>query len=300
MIKLIASDLDGTLLNADSEVSPANAQAIRDAQAAGIEFIVATGRNLPQAQPRLSRHGLKPAFITINGALVYNEAGQVKVHVPLAHDLLLAVLDQIDRAGFYCELVVPDGVVSNSYEHRLADMKHALRHYHADWSEDQLTEQAKHRIQYLSTQYVDDYRQFITPKAEILKVVVFADGGQAALAPLKAQLEAQGSLAVTSSGENNLEINAQDAQKGPALAAYAALKQITMAEVMAIGDNLNDESMIRMAKYSVAMANAVPKIKQLAWHVTGTNVEDGVAQAIHRAIALNEQEKGGEVNAVLH
>lgn len=300
MIKLIASDLDGTLLNADSEVSPVNAQAIRDAQAAGIEFIVATGRNLPQAQPRLSRHGLKPAFITINGALVYNEAGQVKVHIPLAHDLLFSVLDEIDRAGFYCELVIPDGVVSNSYAHRLADMKRALRRYHPELSDDQLTAQAEKRIQYLFTKYVDDYREYVTPDTEILKVVVFADGGQAALAPLKQQLEDQGGLAITSSGENNLEINAKDAQKGPALAAYAALKKITMDSVMAIGDNLNDESMIRMAKYGVAMANAVPQIKQLAWHVTATNVEDGVAQAIHHAIALNQQEKGGERNAVLY
>lgn len=300
MIKLIASDLDGTLLNADSEVSSTNAQAIRDAQAAGIEFIVATGRNLPQAQPRLARHGLKPAFITINGALVYNEAGQIKVHIPLAHDLLFAVLNQIDRAGFYCELVIPDGVVSNSYAHRLADMKRALLRYHPELTEAQANEQAKSRIKYLFTQYVDDYRQYVTADTEILKIVVFADGGQAALAPLKQQLEAQGSLAVTSSGENNLEINAKDAQKGPALAAYGALKKITMAEVMAIGDNLNDESMIRMAKYSVAMANAVPQIKQLAWHITASNTEDGVAQAIYHAIALNAQEKGGDHNALLH
>lgn len=300
MIKLIASDLDGTLLNADSEVSDENAQAIREAQAAGIEFIVATGRNLPQAKPRLDRHGLKPAYITINGGLVYNEAGQIKVHIPLAPAQLTAALDQIDRFGFYCELVIPDGVVSNSYEHRLADMTRAMKRLHPEISQAEATRQAADHIKYLFTQYVTDYRAFIASGREILKIVVFADGGQPALAPLKQQLEALGGLAVTSSGENNLEINAEDAQKGPALAAYAALKQISMTEVMAIGDNLNDESMIRMAKYGVAMANAVPQIKALAWEITGTNVANGVAQAIHQAITLNQQAEGGERHAVLH
>lgn len=300
MIKLIASDLDGTLLNADSEVSAGNAQAIRDAQQAGIEFIVATGRNLPQAKPRLDRHGLKPAYITINGGLVYNETGQIKVHVPLAKERLLRVLDVIDAAGFYCELVIADGVVSNSYTHRLNDMTRALKRMQPRLTDAEAKAKAEEHIKYLFTKYVTDYRTFLAADPEILKVVVFADGGQAALAPLKQRLLALGGLAVTSSGENNLEINAEDAQKGPALAAYAALKQIPMTEVMAIGDNLNDESMIRMAKYSVAMANAVPQIKALAWHVTGKNTDDGVAQAIHQAILLNQQEEGGERDAILH
>ncbi len=59
---------------------------------------------------------------------------------------------------------------------------------------------------------------------------------------------------------------------------------------MAIGDNFNDESMIRDAKYGVAMGNAVQPIKELAWFETESNVHDGVAKAIYRAIELNDQE----------
>ena len=70
MIKLIASDMDGTLLNDKMEVSDENAQAIRDAQAAGIEFMVATGRGVTEATPLLAAQDLKPAFITLNGAMV--------------------------------------------------------------------------------------------------------------------------------------------------------------------------------------------------------------------------------------
>ena len=97
MIKLIASDMDGTLLNDKMEVSDENAQAIRDAQAAGIEFMVATGRGVTEATPLLAAQDLKPAFITLNGAMVFDEAGELVVTIPIASDLSDFIVEDLAK-----------------------------------------------------------------------------------------------------------------------------------------------------------------------------------------------------------
>ncbi|MEL1195994.1 HAD hydrolase family protein, partial [Staphylococcus epidermidis] len=102
------------------------------------------------------------------------------------------------------------------------------------------------------------------PTVKILKIIAFSTQGMTELAPIKAFCEARGDLVVTSSSSNNIEINHIDAQKGIALAAYAEQKGIPVEQTMAIGDNLNDFSMIKIAGIGVAVGNAVPTIKELA------------------------------------
>jgi len=86
MIKLIASDMDGTLLNASMQISEENIQAIKYAQSKGIEFMVATGRNRKEALPPLQEAGIDCAMITLNGAQVYDEAGNSLFTVPISHE----------------------------------------------------------------------------------------------------------------------------------------------------------------------------------------------------------------------
>lgn len=99
-----------------------------------------------------------------------------------------------------------------------------------------------------------------------------------------------GELVVTSSSSSNIEINDAQAQKGIALLDYAKLKNIKREEIAAIGDNLNDESMIRDAGIGVAMGNAIPAIKHLAQVVTKNNNEDGVAYILNQFVKENKQD----------
>ena len=98
-------------------------------------------------------------------------------------------------------------------------------------------------------------------------------------------------VALTSSVAQNIEINAAGAQKGRSLLDYAAAKGIKREEIAAIGDNLNDESMIQAAGTGVAMGNAIPQIKTIASFVTKSNNEDGVAWAIDKILADNQKEQ---------
>ncbi|WP_225049168.1 Cof-type HAD-IIB family hydrolase [Lacticaseibacillus kribbianus] len=288
MIKIIASDMDGTLLNDEMQVSDANAAAIKRAQAHGIEFMVATGRALSEAKPLMAAHDLHPAFITLNGARVFNAAGALKVDVPLSPASVQRITTLLDGEKLYYELVTATGVVSNSKVSRIQNVADLLVNLNPDTPYKLAVALAAARLELMAITYVPDYAPILAdPAVEILKIIAFAGAGQTVLAGPKQALEAQGDLIVTASAETNIEINARQAQKGLALAAYAKQQGVTMAECMAIGDNLNDASMISMAGYGVAMGNAVPAIKQLAWATTKTNGEDGVAAAIDRAIAIN-------------
>ncbi|SLC89556.1 phosphatase yitU [Mycobacteroides abscessus subsp. abscessus] len=79
MVKLIVSDMDGTLLNEKMMISQANADAIREAEKQGIPFMVATGRGFTEAKPLLEEAGLSCPIITLNGAQVYDEKGTIRL-----------------------------------------------------------------------------------------------------------------------------------------------------------------------------------------------------------------------------
>lgn len=144
----------------------------------------------------------------------------------------------------------------------------------------------------MNINYVSDYKELLAdPTIQVMKIIAFTGEQRDILkAPAKV-FEATGKLSVTSSSANNIEVNNIKAQKGYAVEAFAKQRGITMDEVMTIGDNLNDASMIKMAKYGMAMGNAIPEITKLAWGSTATNSENGVAQAIRKAIRINKAEK---------
>ncbi|MHA3065705.1 Cof-type HAD-IIB family hydrolase [Lacticaseibacillus saniviri] len=290
MIKIIASDMDGTLLNDKMQVSDFNAHAIREAQAAGIEFVVATGRGLTEAKPLLQAQQLEPAFITLNGAQVYDEDDQLVVDIPLTIDSRDFVIKTLNERGIYFELVTNQGIYSDSKVKRIQNVADLLVNLNPDTTYKIAVALAAARLELMNINYVDNYAELLqTPGLEVLKIIAFSSD-HAALVEPKTLFNQQANLVVTSSSANNIEVNHINAQKGQALEAFAQQRHVSMDEVMAIGDNLNDESMIRDAKYGVAMANAVPQIKALAWEETKTNIEDGVGLAIKRAIELNQAE----------
>lgn len=292
MIKLIASDMDGTLLNDKMEVSDENAQAIRDAQAAGIEFMVATGRGVTEATPLLAAQDLKPAFITLNGAMVFDEAGELVVTIPIASDLSDFIVETLQKDDIYFEIITNKGVFSDSRVKRIQNVADLLVDLNPDTTYKLAVALAAARLEIMNINYVSDYKELLAdPTIQVMKIIAFTGEKRDILkAPAKV-FDATGKLSVTSSSANNIEVNNIKAQKGYAVEAFAKQRGITMDEVMTIGDNLNDASMIKMAKYGMAMGNAIPEITKLAWGSTATNSENGVAQAIRKAIRINKAEK---------
>ena len=112
MIKLIASDMDGTLLDAHMSVSPEMTERIRFANDAGVEFMVATGRNYQEARAALDEVGIDCAMITLNGAQVFDKEGNSLFTVSIPNNQAISVLDILDANGIYYEVATNDGLYS--------------------------------------------------------------------------------------------------------------------------------------------------------------------------------------------
>lgn len=281
MIKLIASDMDGTLLNSKMQISQKNIAAIKKAQANGIEFLIATGRAPAESRKLVESAGLQTGFINLNGAMVFNTAGKLMVKEPIKTEKALEIIHLLANTGYYFEIITAQHVYSNSRMRRIANFAHLVTGLNKNISFKHAVSVAAGSDQVLKVNFVKNYRDLISqPNFEVMKLIAFNDQGEKAFHQVKQQLADLGGVVVTASGANNIEINSLRAQKGIVLMDYAKLKGYKEDEVAAIGDNLNDQSMISMAGTGVAMANAIPQIKALASFITKNNNEDGVAYAI--------------------
>lgn len=287
MIKLIASDMDGTLLDSSMQISPENAAAIKHATEQGVEFIVATGRNRTEALPALEQVGIECAMVTLNGAQVFDKTGQSLFTVPIDAQTVTSILDLLDERDIYYEVATDQGLFSQSQEQRIELFATHLGEVMPHLTHKMAIAMVASQLEILPIHYVKNVRQRLAEGLEVLKIICFHKEEARVLGPVAKELEGFGELSITSSGANNIEINHRDAQKGIAVAHLAHERNIPLEQIMTIGDNLNDISMIQMAGVSFAMGNAALEIKEYAKYVTDTNIEDGVGKAILRALREN-------------
>lgn len=285
MIKLIASDMDGTLLESKMEVSDSNVAAIREAERLNIEFMVATGRNYQEAKTALDEAGIQCAMITLNGAQVFDETGESLFTVGIPKDKVHQMMDLFEKNDIYFEIATNQGIFSDSQPKRIENFATHISETMPHLTHKMAIAMASAHLEVFHIQYVDDLRAVVErPGLEVLKMICFSMEGPKVLGPLALQVEQLQDLAVTSSAQNNIEINHKDAQKGIAVIKVAHERGIPLEQVMTIGDNFNDVSMLDVAGVSFAMGNAEPEVKEHAKYVTSTNLENGVGEAIMRAI----------------
>ena len=288
MIKLIASDMDGTLLGSKMEVLPENIEAIRFAEAQGIKFMVATGRSHTEALPALEEAGISCPMITVNGAQAFDENGRELFTIDINHDNARKIMSALENAGAYYEIATNKGVYSNNQHQRIENSASMLASHLPHLTFKMAIAMAAARLQLLDVKYVADYQElFADDSIKLLKFFVSSSNGPTYLQNLRETIELVPDVIITSSFADNLEINHVDAQKGIAVKHVAENLGIPLNEVMTIGDNYNDASMLQIAGVSFAMANAEEGVKKLARYETTHHTEGGVGKAIHRAIAEN-------------
>lgn len=279
MIKLFASDMDGTLLNEQHIISPENASAIKLLQQHGIEFMIATGRDYRSATQLLSAQDIRCAIVTLNGACIYNTEGTLIYQQAMNANACNALIDFLTKRDIH--------FVFQGREHfYVSDMQRFIARMEA------FTKQNSDDVHDLTAAQMEAYvaaaqpiTHFTNPITEpILKFMVSSDS-PADLEEIRHFFGNNEHLDITSSASDNLEITSSLAQKGLALEFYANRIGLSMSEIAGIGDSLNDRSMLKMVGYSFAMANATPTIKQIAKYPAPANTEHGVAQIIHQVIA---------------
>lgn len=295
MIKVIAADMDGTLLDNRHQLAQETREAIEAACHAGIRFMIATGRNYSGAMEALKDAGLTCDYIVGSGAEVRNPQKQVVFTAPIDIGLCREVYEALKPypvSEVYC---------TDTFDYRIgeaaeieAGFLRQMRVFHIDKSIDD--EQAKldplyQRIR-SNTRIISDFDELETAQVPVYKIFLYSDD-VLMLDEIRLALEKNPKIAVAASFVTNLEITDIKAQKGPVLKSYIESLGYKMEEVMVLGDSMNDYSMLSMDfGATVAMENGMPEIKKVSKYITKTNGEHGVAHAIY---TLLEKRKRGEI-----
>lgn len=266
-IRLIALDLDGTLLDSEKRISPRNRAALEAAAARGIHIVPTTGRFFDGMPECVRDLPFVRYAVTVNGAAVFDRAGGTAIareEMPLGSSL--AVLGILDRRD----------VIYNCYQ----DNWGWVSRWMVDVAPKYMPDFYMKILAELITP-VDDLHQFLRDKASPVQKIICFSREPALLAEIHREIgESIPGTTLTFSCPEMLEVNASEAHKARALARLAAHLGFGIENVMAFGDGLNDLSMVRDSGLGVAMANAEPEVLAAAKAVTLSNDEDGVAASV--------------------
>ena len=267
-IRLIALDLDGTLLDSAKKLSERNRNALAAAAAKGVHIVPTTGRFFGMMPEAIRALPFVRYAITVNGAQVYDrgtDAALARAEIPVA--TAIAAMEVLD--GFDC--------IYDCYQDNWGWMTDAMQRKAQDYAHD------PHYVEMIRTlrRPVPELKAHLRAKGpDVQKIMLFVRDRGLIPSIRGALADHFPELSVTCSTTDNIEINHARAHKGEALRALAAHLGFGMENVMAFGDGLNDLTMVRDAGLGVAMANAVPEVLSVARRVTLSNDEDGVAAAI--------------------
>lgn len=255
-IKLIASDLDGTLLGSQGNLSARNAAALQAAQAAGLTVVLVTGRPVRMVLPLAQQLGLHGHVICTNGAATHRlPGGEGEDRVGIAPHVLQAAIPRLRQA-------IPGVAFALEYGDRVI-RERSLRD-DADSVPDILSVLDDHQVP--------------------LKLIVRGAGLDTHALNARINALCAGQLEASSSGASFSEVAAHGVNKGYALARLCGLLGLEGGQCLVFGDAHNDLPMFAWAGASVAMNNAVQGVQRAAGEVTLSNDEDGVAVVIERLL----------------
>ncbi|MGM0837065.1 MAG: Cof-type HAD-IIB family hydrolase [Bacillota bacterium] len=280
MVKCIAIDMDGTLLNNNHVVSEENAKALKVAQRNGVEVVIATGRSYAEAKDVLVEAGIHCPIICVNGAEVRSIEGEVVAISPLMNTQVLELAEILDKHDVYFELYTQNGTYSKDYDKAVATLMDIFMSVNEENDYEEVLKAAKERMEDGRTKLVDSFDPILTDETTIIFKLLAFSLDKKRLEAARSELTETGHVAISSSGKDNLEITSKEAQKGIALSVFTSERGISMEDTMAIGDNYNDVSMFERVGRAVAMGNAPEGVKAKAHMETDTNINSGVAKAV--------------------
>jgi Cof subfamily protein (haloacid dehalogenase superfamily) len=272
MIRLLALDIDGTILDSDGHIPTANRDAIARVIDAGVEVALATGRRYDFARPVFDKLPAPLTLILSNGAIVKRHDGETLMRSLLPREIARKILADVpghrESAAVVFDRPREGQVVFEAI----------------NW------EHPRHQRFFAANR---PFLSEVAPLEACLTedpIQVMFSGGCVEMRELFGLLQAAGadfSVALTEYEHRNfsmVDVVRAGCSKGSALRAWSAHRGFAHTEVMAMGDNLNDLQMLEFAGTPVLMGNALAELKTRGWPMTTTNDEAGVARAIEHYI----------------
>lgn len=266
--KLIALDMDGTLLDGESRMTGRTKLAVRAAQNAGIKIVVATGRMYPSAMIHIRDAGIESLSVFYNGAVVRDTAtGEIAYERSVGRELTAEIMSFFREHGWYIQLYSDDRLVV----HDRSDER--CRYYES-------------LCGLKAVELGENFWNCGLDSSKLLGISFDKDEFAGMCAEVSAAFGPR--IWHATSWNAFIEIAHPDVNKAEGLRRVCELYGIDREDVIAIGDGSNDIEMIRWAGTGVAMGNAKPAVKEAADAVAPRNDEDGAAQIIEAAVAAEE------------
>lgn len=270
--KLIVSDMDGTLLGDDHQLTEENKIALSKALEKGVKIVPASGRIYDSAKEHFNFLDINTPLIACNGAIIKETKTNKLIYKnSVPNDICMKIIDVFEKNEVYYQLysentMMCKNLTSKDKEKTRERLKNFFNdHVNVHFGEDLKEEASKHKI---------------------LKLIAIDDHDMEKLKRVREDLSKIEDIEMTSSWYNNIEIMHKGANKGEALKALIKYLGIDREEVIAFGDNYNDLPMIELAGLGVVMGNADEAVKEKADYITSTNTEDGVAKAIYKFLEI--------------
>lgn len=290
MYKLIAIDIDGTLLNSNGEVTDRNKQAIQKAIEKSIDVILASGRMPKAILPIANEINSNKYLISGNGASVYDiKNDKIIYNNYMDRRKVLEIVDICEKNSMFYNIYTNDSVLTKS-------LNYNILFYHNE--NKKRPEDKKININIISDMYnyINDYNG-----EDFLKITICDSDKMIFNSIINRLKNIKGIdiLEVEHMSKKNIkhgteeleisyfytEITNQNVNKWSAIEELIKVLKITKEEVMAIGDNINDKQMIENAGVGIVTGNSSPIMKELADYIVSSNDESGVAEAIERYIS---------------
>ena len=285
MIKLIASDMDGTLLNSDHKIPKENIELIKFAQKNGIQFVVATGRAYYEALPALNDENIKCDVISFNGGIIYDKNGNIINITPMKLKDLYYTIEILKSLEISYQLYTKNTIYTNSIETDITAYIDLIRANGEEPNEQHLRQEARNRLALGHITEVDNIELYLNQENNPAIKVIGISNDLEKLKHATELLSGNDNISVTSSGANNVEIMDKKATKGEALKIVADIHDVNLKNAIAIGDNLNDQAMLDIVEYSIAMKNGNKDLQKTSKIITEkTNSEGGVADSVMKLL----------------
>lgn len=289
MYKLIAIDMDGTLLNSYGEVSRKNKKAIKKAIDKNVEIVLTSGRMPKAIMPIASKINADKYIICGNGAAIYDVRNEKTIYKNyMSKQKVLEIIDICDRNSMYYSIYTNNVILAKS-------LNYNVLYYNSENKKNPEDKKIKFNIVRDIRGYIEEYNG-----DDFLKITI-CDSDKMVFNSIINRLKKLRDiyvLEVTHMSKKIIkhgtekfeisyfytEISNNNVNKWTAIEKLIERLDISKEEVIAIGDNVNDKEMIENAGIGVVMGNSSPYMKEIADEIVATNNEDGVAEAIEKYI----------------
>lgn len=286
MYKLIAIDLDGTMLNQYGIVTQNTKDSIKRAQEKGIEVMIASGRPIDSVKTISKEIGSENYFISGNGSIIYDiKKDEIIYENVLKKQKALEIIKICEENSIFYNVYTEKEIIAKNLQYNVL-------YYHKE----NLTKVEEDKTHINIVENIYDYIE--KTEAKVLKIMI-CDKHQTIFNAIMRKLKEVDDIEVLEvshmsrkiirQGTEEIpieyfytEISAKNVDKWTALEFLKEKLQISSDEIVTIGDNVNDKKMIEKSGYGIAMGQSAPKIKEIADYVTDSNMEDGVAKALNK------------------